>query len=253
MSPYYQDDAVTLYHGDALALLADLPPGLVDAVITDPPYSSGGMTRGDRMQSVADKYVQSGSRRFIESGFTGDNRDQRGWAYWCSLWLSQCLRVTRPSGYALMFTDWRQLPVATDLLQAGGWVYRGIVPWDKGEASRAPHTGYFRHQCEYLVWGTSGVSVAAKHGGPWPGYYRHNVLQVDKWHVTGKPTALMAQLVQVVPPGETVLDPFAGSGTTGVAAKQMGRKAILCEMSEANCEVAARRLSQGVLALEGAA
>jgi hypothetical protein len=53
----------------------------------------------------------------------------------------------------MCFTDWRQLPMLTDVLQAGGFVWRGVMPWDKTESSRAPHTGYFRHQCEYVVWG----------------------------------------------------------------------------------------------------
>lgn len=82
MNPYYTDDAVTLFQGDALAVLAELPSASVDAVITDPPYSSGGMMRSDRMADVHTKYVQSdqvrdgtGSAALV--AFDGDNRDQR--------------------------------------------------------------------------------------------------------------------------------------------------------------------------------
>ena len=52
--------------------------------------------------------------------FEGDNRDQRGWGYWCSLWLGQCRRVSEPGAAICVFTDWRQLPTATDIVQAGG-------------------------------------------------------------------------------------------------------------------------------------
>lgn len=64
----------TLHRGDALAVLRDLPSGSVDAVITDPPYSSGGMVRGDRMASTKLKYVQTGSASHELDDFTGDNR-----------------------------------------------------------------------------------------------------------------------------------------------------------------------------------
>lgn len=139
-------------------VLRTLEPESVDAVITDPPYSSGGFTRGDRVNaSTSSKYVQTGTN-VMRPDFLGDNRDQRSWIMWCSLWLQQAMAATKPGGYVLMFTDWRQLPAATDALQAGGWCWRGIVIWDKTEAARAPNTMYFRHQCEYILWGTNGAT-----------------------------------------------------------------------------------------------
>lgn len=62
MNPHYQDESATLYQGDALAVLATLPTASVDAIITDPPYSSGGMVRSDRMGSTRTKYVDSGAK-----------------------------------------------------------------------------------------------------------------------------------------------------------------------------------------------
>lgn len=227
---------------DSLAALRELPDGCVDALITDPPYSSGGFTRGDRTgQTTTTKYTQTGSGRVFED-FAGDNRDQRGWLAWCSIWLGECRRLVREGGYALMFTDWRMLPAATDALQAGGFVWRGIVAWDKGGGARVPHTGYFRHQCEYIVWGTNGPCLPAKYSRPLSGCPRFNVKQNDKHHLTGKPTELMRSLVQVVAPGATVLDPFAGSGTTCVAAEAEGRRFLAFEQSAYYVEVARERL-----------
>ena len=243
MQPYHHDPAVTLYQGEALATLQTLPDNAVDALMTDPPYSSGGFTRGDRNQDPGDKYVQDGVG-IIRPSFTGDNRDGRSWCYWCALWLSECARIVKPGGYALMFTDWRMLPLATDALQAAGWLWRGIIAWDKGQAARAPHKGYFRHQCEYIVWGTRGQCAQATHAGPWPGCYRVPVLQADKHHMTGKPTALMAALCECVPPGAAVLDPFAGSGTTLVAAAGSGRRAIGIEKESEYCRITVDRLRQ---------
>jgi site-specific DNA-methyltransferase (adenine-specific) len=240
------------------AALGGLPSDSVDMLLTDPPYSSGGFTRGDRAADPAQKYPRDGSPDSVGTGrisFTGDNRDGRSWAYWCSLWLSECQRIVRPGGYAAMFTDWRQLPLATDAFQAGGFVWRGIFAWDKGEAARAPHPGYFRHQCEYLVWGTNGpCSAEAGAGrGPYPGCDRVAVRQDDKFHMTGKPTELMRRLVRVVPPGALVLDPFAGSGTTLVACELEGRVGLGFEREQENVDIANERIAAARDSIDAAA
>jgi len=236
-------DDVTLYLGDCLDVLRDLPDGSVDAVVTDPPYSSGGLMRSDRMQSVEDKYVQSGTE-IVRASFTGDNRDGRAWCYWVALWASEARRVVREGGYFLTFVDWRMLPTATDAIQAAGFVWRGIVAWDKGRGSRAPHKGYFRHQCEYVVWGTHGRLAPAEHAGPYDGCLSIPVDLKDKHHITGKPTPLLERLVEIVPPGATVLDPFMGSGTTGVACVQTGRRFIGIEIEKQYYDIAERRIRE---------
>ena len=111
--------------GDALAVLPMIPAGSVAAVVTDPPYSSGGTFRGDRAQKAIAKYVQSESVAF-RTDFGGDSRDQRGFLAWASLWLSAARIATAPGGVLICFTDWRQLPVMTDAVQSGGWVWRNV-------------------------------------------------------------------------------------------------------------------------------
>ena len=239
--PVYTSEDVTVYQAEALDVLRQLPADSVDAVITDPPYSSGGLFRSDRSTDPVYKY-QHDDVALVRPSFSGDNRDGRAWAYWSALWLSECLRITKQAGYCLTFADWRQVPHATDAMQAGGWVWRGLSAWDKTEGARAPHTGYFRHQAEYVVWGTKGTSLAADWGGPWPGVYRFPVKKSDKHHLTGKPTPLLRALAQCCRPGGLILDPFAGSGTTGVAARLEGRKALLIEQEPAHVHTTLQRL-----------
>ena len=230
-----------LYRGDCLEVLAGLPTASVDAVITDPPYSSGGFTRSDRTAATGNKYVQT--QTLVERpDFAGDSRSQRGWQYWCALWLSECFRIVKPSGYALTFTDWRQLPCAADALEAGGFVWRGLIAWDKGRGARAAHPGFFRQQCEFVVWGTSGVTKPAQHGGPFDGCIYETVKQIDKFHQTGKPTPVMEKLIAIVPPGATVLDPFMGSGTTGVACANSDRRFIGVEVNPDYFDIACKRI-----------
>ena len=246
MSPW------TLIEGEALPALMAMADESVDAVITDPPYSSGGFSRDDKARDPDAKYTQHSSQGQYPS-FGGDSRDQRSYFAWCSLWIAECVRIMKPGGYFLTFTDWRQLPVMTDAVQAGGVFWRGIVPWDKGRGARAPHKGYFRHQCEYVVWGTKGAAVQLTHDGPFDGCHQVVVKRADKHHLTGKPTALMRELVRPVVPGGLILDPFAGSGTTGVAALLAGRRFIGIEREAAYLEISRERLQAAEDEFDGAA
>jgi site-specific DNA-methyltransferase (adenine-specific) len=232
-----------IHTGDSLRLLAQLPSNHVAAVITDPPYSSGGAMRADRVISATRKYTMGGTLTH-RSDFAGDNRDQRAYGYWSALWLTEELRVTKPGGVCVLFSDWRQLPVTTDALQAGGWIWRGIVPWDKTESAR-PDKGRFRTQCEYVVWGSKGpLGVAPPDAPCLPGVIRARVHRSDKHHIAGKPTDVMRALVRIAWQGGIILDPFCGSGTTGVAAIEAGLDFIGCEVVAAYADLARARLAQ---------
>jgi site-specific DNA-methyltransferase (adenine-specific) len=145
-----------LHLGDCIDVIDALDGEQFDAIVTDPPYSSGGVSMADRAADPVAKYQQTGQKKQWAT-FSGDNRDQRSWAFWSTIWMRRAKRLLRPSGYILAFTDWRQMPTTTDAIQAAGYIWRGVVPWDKGRSARAPHKGYFRHQCEYVVWGTLGT------------------------------------------------------------------------------------------------
>jgi site-specific DNA-methyltransferase (adenine-specific) len=227
--------------GETLELLLRLPDACVDAVITDPPYSSGGAFRGDRTVDPRMKYVVTNVIK-DHLTFSGDNRDQRGFGYWCALWLSQALRVTKPGGVVCIFTDWRQLPTETDALQAGGWVWRGIVPWDKTEGAR-PDKGRFRNQCEYVLWGSKGPMPEPTEESPClPGLIRLYGKPAEKVHIAGKPVGLMRQLLRIVPPGGVVLDPFCGAGSTLMACAEEGYPFIGFEISNSWTETARERI-----------
>ena len=226
----------TLYLGDCLDILPTL--GNVDAVVTDPPYSSGGQFRGDRMARPADKY-QNTKQRDRYADFSGDNRDQRSFGYWCALWLGKAREISAPGALCILFTDWRQLPTTTDYVQAGGWIWRGIGVWDKGEGVR-PQLGRFRAQAEYWVWGSNGPREIA--GLVAPGVIKESVIGSEKQHMTEKPVPLFEQLLRVA--GSTILDPFMGSGTTGVACAKLGRKFIGIEIHEPYFDIACRRIEE---------
>lgn len=228
--------------GDSLPIIQGIPDGVLGGVVTDPPYSSGGMFRGDRMAKTEDKYQTSGAQT-IFTGFSGDNRDQRGFQYWVALWLSQCLRATEPGGLACLFTDWRQLPSTTDSLQSGGWVWRGIVPWDKVIAR--PRVNGFSSQAEYLVWGSSGPMKGHGDGDVYGrGVIRSTTLnQNHRDHSTQKPVEVMCEIVRMIPKDSVILDPFCGSGSTGAACVREGRRFIGIEMVPKFAALARRNIA----------
>jgi site-specific DNA-methyltransferase (adenine-specific) len=236
-TPYYADEQITLWQGDSLALLLDMPDASVDAVITDPPYSSGGTYRSDRAgHSTADKYNVARRAAHLPD-FGGDNRDQRSWSYWCVLWMTQALRVTAPGGILACSIDWRQLPALTDAIQAAGWTWRGVLVWAKPDAR--PQQGRPTNACEFIAWATAGHRPLV--GESLPGLWVQPTPR-DRHHQTEKPLQIYRDLVRVAPVGGIVLDPFAGSGTTGVAALAEGRRFVGIEMSAAYVDVALGRL-----------
>ena len=248
MHPYYEDDAVTIYHGDCRQVLPALSG--VDLILADPPYSSGGAFRADRNRKTSDKYQHTHETHRVYDEFSGDNRDQRSFELWCSYWMADALRCVRPGGVLGSFIDWRNVSCVIDAMQVAGWVYRGLVPWHKGVDQR-PRKGWFRHNVEFIAFGSLGpLETGAKASGICAdGVVYCRVNGIEKFHQTAKPVELMQELLSVRPDWSTVLDPFAGSGSTLVAAKNLGRKAIGIEIEERYCEIAASRCAQEVLAV----
>lgn len=236
---------IRLYCGDSLDILRSMEDDSIDAVVTDPPYSSGGQFRGDRMADTRSKY-QSTDAQKEHANFSGDNRDQRSWIMWSSLWMLQAQRISKTGAIVCAFTDWRQLPATTDALQSGGWVWRGIVPWDKVVARPMPNR--FRAQAEYLVWGTNGPrDFDTKDARYHDGVFRVTTTPTaDRQHSTQKPVELMDKIVAVAAPGEVVLDPFMGSGSTGVSCVRMGRAFVGCEREPHYFDIAVKRIEKAL-------
>lgn len=243
--PYFSEEGVRLYQGNAMRLLPRMKRECVDLVLTDPPYCSGGQTASERGADPVAKYAHSNDARGRPT-FTGDHLDQRAFIRWCGLWLEDCLQVAKPSAYLAVFIDWRNIGALIDAVQISGWHWRGLIVWNKGLGARAPHKGFVRHQAEYVVWGTKGRVPKRLDAGPFPGVYNYTVKKSDKHHLTGKPTPLLRDLVKLAPAGGLVLDTFAGSCTTARAAKLEGRRSINFELSSEYCEIGARLLKETV-------
>jgi DNA modification methylase len=229
--PYYDAEGVTLYHGDAREILPMLGD-VGDVLITDPPYSSGGYQE-------AGKSGGSVGTRSNET-VAMDNLSTRGY----QRLMREVLRGCRACDEMYVFTDWRMWIHTSDALEDGGWRVRNMLVWDKKTMGMGLP---WRNQHELIAYAkrTAAKMMDGKRG---------NVLTVqrsgNKMHPTEKPLDLAMALIENSGPG-VILDVFAGSGTTLVAAKMLGRRAIGIELEEAHCKTAVSRLSQSVMSFAG--
>jgi site-specific DNA-methyltransferase (adenine-specific) len=231
--PYYQDSAVTIYRGDCREILPTL--GMVDLVFTDPPYNV-------RAEDIA---------------LDGRAPMKRDFGLWDEGWSARAfcasvLPLVRNGGSMLSFTSDRLL---SDFRTAAGWTPRGTIVWDKMNPAPSPRPGYVS-AVEYVVWlQKPGMAATWNASGYTPNIMRCPICAGSErtQHPTQKPESLIAELVaRHSNPGDLILDPFMGSGTTLVAAKRLGRRAIGIELNQAYCDIAVRRLAQSVLPLEQA-
>lgn len=235
MTPYYEDDAVTIYHGDALELLPRIGQGKATAVVTDPPYVIGAVSAGN-MASKA-----------------GGWADMMNSALWFSAWYREVDNILRANGSFWTFCNWRSLPVVMRAAMDSRLAVTSLMVWDKEWIGPGGPQG-LRPSYELCAL-LAGEDFTVPDRGV-PDIWRHKVGSYKaSGHPAEKPHGLVRRILEVaaVPKGELVVDPFLGSGTTLVAAKSLGMRAIGIEAEERFCEMAASRCSQDVLFSEVAA
>jgi len=210
MTPYYQDDYCTIYHGDCREILPTLDK--VDLVLTDPPYGIG--------ESMGKNKSRSNIALAVDYGHSD----------WDAAIFDDIVLVLNSACHAAIFGG-----NYYDLPRTSCWLV-----WDKvnGRNDFA--------DCE-LIWTNFKKAVRLKRH-MWSGMLR--VGQEYRSHPTQKPLSVMTWCIQQAPDTvETILDPFMGSGTTLRAAKDLGRKCVGIEIEEKYCEIAVERLRQEVLEL----
>lgn len=215
VSPYYSDDSVTLYHGDCLEIDAWLA---ADVLVTDPPYGFGYVSGWDS----SDRAIRN------DIGVIARNAALDKWA-------------PKP---AAVFGSWK-LPRPSDV--------RALVVWDKSDG-----TGSGMGDLE-AAWGNTHEEIYILSDWRRNGRRREPSVICSKTgmrslsgqvgHPTPKPVPLMERIISAAPTG-AIADPFAGSGSTLIAARNLGRKAIGVEIEERYCEIVAKRLDQMCLDFE---
>lgn len=242
MKTYYQDDSVTLYHGDSNDVLAGMEDSSVDAVITDPPYTerTHAGARSNARDASAGGRVLSGAN----AAFASITDEQLRHV------MQECGRVTRRwvvanLAYQHAFAFEIEPPTGLRVLRIGAWVKTNPMPQISADR---PGTGW-----EAIAYMHKGGVKPAWNGGGKAGNYVLPTAQ-NEGHPTSKPLSMVSDWVRkFTEPGDLIFDPFAGSGTTLRAAIDNGRRAVGVEAEERYCELIARRCQQSALDIFGAA
>ncbi len=252
--------------GDCIEALEALPPHSVDVVFADPPYmlSNGGTTCQSGRRSSVNKGQWDASRGVVE-----DHAFQ-------TRWLTAVRRVLKPSGTIWVSGTQHVIFSIGFAMQEIGYHLLNTITWYKPNASPNLACRFFTHSTEILLWASpmktrplghrfNYKAMKAENGGkqmrdlwqiptpgddqvvwsvPTPGPRE----KVHGRHPTQKPLALLERvLASSAAPGDLVLDPFSGSGTTGVAAVQSGCRFLGFERDPAYIDLAARRMRAALL------
>ncbi len=235
--PYFERGGITIYHGDARDVLPTLEAGSVDLVLTDPPYQSldVAVTIGSTTHLVSRD--QFGGKRLAASDgvmwFTTLSDEDLA-----IVWI-QCRRALASTGALYVFSD-----VKSGLAIFPALHPNNVIVWDKGQLGM----GFsWRRMHEWIAYCPARDHSLRRAD---LGDIIRCPSATNKVHPTEKPIPVFFPiLLNSTDHDDLILDPFLGSGTTLVAAKMLGRRAIGIEIEERYAEIAARRLDQEVLPL----
>lgn len=246
-----EDGRSYLHEGDSLEFMASLEANSVDCIWTDPPY----LLSNDGTSCIAGKRVKVNKGEWDRSrGIELDHQFNRAW-------LAECYRILKPAG-----TIWVSgtlhvyLSVGMAMMELGYRILNDII-WEK--PNPPPNLGCrcFTHSSEVVLWATKATK-GSKHrytfnyaemreennGKQMKSVWRIPAAGKDEKihgkHPTQKPIALIDRCLRAsTNPGDLVLDPFAGSGATGVAALKLGRRFVGCEKEAEFVDLITKRLS----------
>jgi site-specific DNA-methyltransferase (adenine-specific) len=253
VEPYFKEPNFQLYHGDSLEILGKMKPNTVTAVFADPPYnlSNGGIScKAGKMVSVN----------------KGDWDKSKGFAqdYDFTLqWIQKCREILKPEGTIWISGTPHNIYQVGHALQASGFKILNEIVWFKPNGPPNLSCRYFAHTHETVIWARKDPE--AKH--------IFNYAEMKKWddkiapagkqmrsiwhipltpqsekthgvHPTQKPLELLRRVITSSSnPGDIIVDPFNGSGTTGVIAKSLGRKYIGIDQEKKYLDLTVKRVS----------
>lgn len=230
MKPYFEQDGISIYHGDCRDVLSDLDV-CADLVLTDPPY--GQQFAGQGVTTAKANIRADGARQGVRVARQG---------------LQEALARSAPDSHVLCFCHWESWPDFYDAV-APLWPIKNALVWWKDRGGMGDTEMEYARDYEVILYGASlrRRIEGRRDGAVIKGY---PPVGSSRQHPTEKPVPLLKYLIaRHAPDAGTVLDPFCGVGSTLHAARDLGRRAVGIEIEERYCEIAAKRLSQGVLAL----
>ena len=249
LDKYYisNDCSFTLHKGDSVEVCANLPEKSVDGVFADPPYF---LSKGFTIKT------KSGYVREFDKGDWDKVRSKEEVHEFNSKWISACRRILKPNGTIWVSGTYHNIFDVATCLQEQDFKILNIIVWQKSDPPITFTDKRFNFAAEYIIWARKEQKVSH--------YFNYDLMKVmnggvhmpDVWkipapgawekkcgkHPTQKPLRLLYRIILACThEGDTILDPFAGSCTTGIAANLLGRKFIGIDMSEEYLQLGIRR------------
>ena len=217
---------VKLYNDDCLNVLKDIEDNTIDLVVTDPPYE---VITGGRNGGVKGK----------PSGILTENKQLMKSIPKADLWLSECFRVMKDGTHIYIMTNTLNLTNYLNIINDVGFKLHNLLVWNKNNTT--PNRWYMKN-CEYVIFARKGFAKSINNPSSQTVHNFDNIIG-NKKHPTEKPVDLMKLYVENSSQvGDTVLDPFMGSGSTGVACKELGRNFIGVELDKHYFDIATKRV-----------
>jgi len=263
--PYFQKGDSVLYHGDSIAILSQLPENSVDMIFADPPYnlSNGGFT------------VHAGQMVSVNKGDWDKSKGFKDDYDFHYRWLEACRRVLKPGGTLWVSGTYHSIYQSGHAMQALGYHILNDISWFKPNASPNLSCRFFTASHETIIWARKDkkakhtFNYEAMKTTEWPeDFFKNSGKQMrsvwhipeseDVWvvgtpkreekiygkHPTQKPLELLKRIVLAsTNKGDIVVDPFAGSSTTGIAAIMSGRKFVGIDLEKDYLELSKKRIS----------
>jgi len=244
MNPYYIDSGIEIYNGNCLELMPLLPANSIDCCITDSPY---GISNEVKITRGRNKMKFGGSDISHNFGEWDSFKDNESFMRFTFSWMDEVFRVLAEDACLITFFDRDKINHLSDYARSKGFIRRNYIYYCKSNPVPQARKVNWQSSVEVGVILTRGKKICNYKEGQHKEYWELPIVGGDKRtkHPTQKPIEIFSDLVRWwSSPGLIVLDPFMGSGTTGVAAKLHKRQFIGFEVEQKYCDISKLRLQQ---------
>jgi len=227
---------IKLMHGDCLELMKEIPDGSIDLVLTDPPYRviSGGAN--NRKSGVFKNWSKKTCNFKKNDGKVFKYNDIK-----IDQWAPEIFRVLKENSHVYIMVNFLNLEIFMATLKRVGFKLHNLLVWEKNQGS--PNRWYYKN-CEYIIFARKGKAKPINNMGS-KTVHSFKIVKKGKKHPTEKPVDLIQMyILNSTNKHEIVLDPFMGSGSTGVACKNLNRKFIGIEKDDKYFKIAQERINE---------